>query len=1525
MLGRERYVYLNNIKVGNNGFKNLSFETSRFSDSYSSIRGFGSHLNERNLSIIDAFSVEFYMDYKELASVAEVYVLFKALGVLKLDNEYILDKIASSLSHNRAVQEVLIDYKDAVAAKTTTSLLVLLERMDITSLERTNNGYSVNMVLTLLKDGLTTGQEYTYNSKYEEWRTSSGFDSVISNPISKHIADLGNNGDLNLEIFNIEAINANFKNKALINYKDTFIKNEDEANKELQERIDTLDKYEDYSPEVIKIPAVNIGQIQLMTNNTISNTPIYGEPIGNKAFMGIDKTGFTVKMIFDESDNVLLDQIKKLSDLNITKHKIRITTPLVNLFDFKTGVITNVFFNNAEQANGIIVTMKIELSAYDYFSDNANTDTIIDFAGNTVSNNDTSMTNLYLETIANQLLYKIGNKSSTESDLRTMFQVPLYTVVQNTYDDFLSGATAESTFGSVMKFSYTFGDFLSSYSSDITALGEHGKSTIGSNGTNGTITDDGKYDKFKTINQEDYVKIINEEKFYMHFDYIANGLFGAFNDGDLKSDNFSSKDLFKSYLYRYTDMVATSTLHQKESVRNEIQDFYSGRKGTKYEVANSYAVTNKNSVFTKNVVENTLSEFFNDKVDSIDKRLLFFLKAIYRTYFFDLYRECNKSSSVDLVRDEANYVGTKGINYPLIREHLKSLILEQINRTVTMIDGDNFLGDATTMVLSELVDGLNERNAGHTYSNVNLYLTTVVKDIKSDFKAKSSNIEEITDRAYGMFMTKLCYSLSFMSMTDDKNILNRILKSHIVSSSILGFLSIKMKYRTDSLGFAYSDSCKAIGKNLTSFFYLSQKMLPEVKDTYTVTRTNEKVLEDTFDKFMNKTTYKDRITFDFFNIERNVIEEQNKDYNFIYGTKFDNSGVVMFLDKVFSDSSDLSAFNQSVESYLVTKHDQFNNGEKFCEQLEDITYNFPEGQFFYPATVNSDFFHEDNKINAVMKKRILGVGNPFGDLKKINQVINNPVYNVMPDYEVLIKKADFEFEGKVGSRNDIAITGSFLLKNVINMKVGYDPKTKIKTANVISVDVGKRIVDLTKDGAISVQVSKNDSILGTQDGESTDMIELFTIEAGDLIEIRTGSFDQRNWNAAEGETNDLYKKTLIFKGTIASATNSGGFVDLKCSGLASSFYSNIHKEVKLHEKSLFTKTLNLFTSLFKFGTTTAEIVDKDSFNSYASTKTCNNHLFNSFGVNYNETFKDGELCSFYNLAYFALGCIPASVKELFSEGSSGSGALAMRKAILGQLDQAFGSNTVAEDPRSTISDPGFFRNIYNIDKDFDTYGLTSYTKEGDYYVDSSLKGEIKSTYEQSDEYKNASDDIDDDYKVPGKPNSSYDDGIDYENVPDSDDEGNPIIPGSQSGSDFIWPCKSRSISSPFSYSRVHPVDGKTKAHRAIDIRWNRGNNNKFEEKNNYIYASRDGVCKLVDSTGGGLGVRITHTYEKNGVSYPCSTYYCHLASRSVMSGQKVKQGDIIGIMGTTGKSTGIHLHFEIEINNEKVNPVNYLS
>ncbi|MCB9261372.1 MAG: peptidoglycan DD-metalloendopeptidase family protein [Flavobacteriales bacterium] len=85
-----------------------------------------------------------------------------------------------------------------------------------------------------------------------------------------------------------------------------------------------------------------------------------------------------------------------------------------------------------------------------------------------------------------------------------------------------------------------------------------------------------------------------------------------------------------------------------------------------------------------------------------------------------------------------------------------------------------------------------------------------------------------------------------------------------------------------------------------------------------------------------------------------------------------------------------------------------------------------------------------------------------------------------------------------------------------------------------------------------------------------------------------------------------------------------------------------------------------------------------------------------------------------------------------------------------------------------------------------------------------------------------------------------------------------------------------------------------------------------------VYATGDGVVEVVESKKWGYGQSIIINH---GFGY--KTRYAHLSQFKVKTGQKVTRGQIIGLVGNTGKSTGAHLHYEVLINNEAQNPANY--
>ena len=119
------------------------------------------------------------------------------------------------------------------------------------------------------------------------------------------------------------------------------------------------------------------------------------------------------------------------------------------------------------------------------------------------------------------------------------------------------------------------------------------------------------------------------------------------------------------------------------------------------------------------------------------------------------------------------------------------------------------------------------------------------------------------------------------------------------------------------------------------------------------------------------------------------------------------------------------------------------------------------------------------------------------------------------------------------------------------------------------------------------------------------------------------------------------------------------------------------------------------------------------------------------------------------------------------------------------------------------------------------------------------------------------------------------------------------------------PINGARLSSPFGM-RKHPIDGFNKMHRVTDFAAPMGTP---------IMASVDGVVKKAGWCGGGGNCVVI----KHNSSY--QTIYAHMSkfAKGIKSGKRVKQGQTIGYVGSTGKSTGPHLHYEVIVNGKKVN------
>ena len=116
------------------------------------------------------------------------------------------------------------------------------------------------------------------------------------------------------------------------------------------------------------------------------------------------------------------------------------------------------------------------------------------------------------------------------------------------------------------------------------------------------------------------------------------------------------------------------------------------------------------------------------------------------------------------------------------------------------------------------------------------------------------------------------------------------------------------------------------------------------------------------------------------------------------------------------------------------------------------------------------------------------------------------------------------------------------------------------------------------------------------------------------------------------------------------------------------------------------------------------------------------------------------------------------------------------------------------------------------------------------------------------------------------------------------------------------------MASGFGY-RTDPFTKARKKHWGMDFTAPRGTP---------VYATGDGTVSRADATASGYGkhIRITHGYGYESL-------YAHLSKYNVRKGQKVKRGDLIGFVGSTGRSEAPHLHYEIFKDKERINPIHF--
>lgn len=1487
----EKYIKINGITMGKNGFKSLTFETSKYSGSFSASRGFGIFFNEKNLNQIDVFNVEFIVTKDELEEFAYVHAQFKAFGVLPIENEYILNKIKSTLAYEKS----LLNLENSKNLNRIISHInVFLEAIQIRSLERTSNGYAVTMTLSLNRFGFSKSEFEKFQNNYQRWNNETRFSEVCLRGIKENSEIAG----IELEYISIEKLNAKQKNGILMQIKDE-IYTDDTADELIEReniRAELLQSHEDLNKTTkIQIPEKNIIQIELISNNNISNLPLYGEPIGLKSFMGIGSSTFIAKMIFDENDSAILNDLKTISDKDTTKTIMNIKNFLPNIFDFNSASLNKIFFNNTEEANGVMVTMLFEVNSYYYdlnkilniggtdrdlnYTINSTLSIQQNMRLNNVKANNLYTTSFWLETTAQQIFLE---KAISDSTFNSFLKTPIESYSQNEKGKNMS-VLGNLESGSLTVFRVE--DFLKSYTSYITRFDDE---TFVKN-----IKEYNKYLNIKTKNYDLTNWKWNKDGLEYLFTRISetrdeyDEFFQEINRDKLPLNRFKTflnktdfqtifvQDLINSSnFYNYFDGLGVLKFFGSDFAR-AVMDYY---------------FNNSKEPFN-NFVNKAINNIFNENTTRENLMSLNMKRFFYASYFANIFEVINRK-----VIKEEEFITSNGINFIKIKEILDILYDYNIDNFKSSLDSPTLFDESVLFVIEEMKKNITKNKDELTeYENISLFevkkelVDPYHEQFVKDFKNKSDFAnEDNKDIAFNIFLTKLNYAFT----KDYKNInfadtaeLNKYINSLVLSTALMSLLLVKVEGMTANFGFVSKDLSNNIGYKLNSYLYIGEKKYGE-----------EGVLEKVFGKCTANSYYVDKINFfPWLNIE--LTEEVNKDYNYFYGTKITKNSFGIFEDSLNREDSVLTS--NYIDGFIKTKKHEFIHSIKNTERDAKI---IPTSS--YPTSYSYEFFEKINDvthINERMKKRILGNMDPFDIISKIKKTICDLEQETVPDYRVVIGNTDKD--NNSGIFLDKNVKNYFELVNIAEVKISKNPKSKIKNANIIMLDFNKQLINLSNQGtSVSVKAKKNGKL------------ELFEISLGDNITVELGY----------GEN-----KKNVFNGYISTINNNGNVVEINASGFASALYSNILKDVDFFENP-FLQTLKLAWKGVKRGLNQIPVSEalmvNNIYKKFIERSNPNEHLFefNSEGLNnqqvdYSMPNQEGFESSMFIVFTKLLALLPKNVKDVIGGYTQSSGASVLFKMIL-EDNKVTNSFTKDENITSLDGNSNIYKNILNVDVDYETYGIINTNVNND---DIQNINTIPNTNDE--EKKHIIKDVQMNIEMMtntaflNKTNmskeyykSTNDIKIEGVEIKENTDENFGIEGKIEKG--FIFPTESRRVTSKFSPNRWHPVRKKYTKHRGIDI----GSKKPGTKHEDFIVASRSGV--IIDSffsNSGGEMIVIDHGNN-------LKTRYLHLDKRFVNKGQKVYAGQKIGLMGNTGLSQAKHLHFEILLKNVPKNPMDYL-